>query len=111
MIALLRLPPTWLVLAVIHHLTTDVKPGHVVGVLLNRGALLPVALAGVMLSGAAYLPLDPTLPSERLQYMCRKADVRVVLSTAALASVVACRVVDVEHMPFVSQRVEVAVKS
>lgn len=48
--------------------------------LMERSTALVVALAGVMLSGAAYLPLDPNLPAGRLQYMLQKAKVRTVLS-------------------------------
>src|SRR3989338_3281556 len=47
---------------------------------MERSTSLAVALAGVMLSGAAYLPLDPNLPAARLQYMLQKAKVRTVLS-------------------------------
>ncbi|KAI1350019.1 nonribosomal peptide synthetase 7 [Xylaria sp. FL0043] len=40
--------------------------GDVVGVALDRSTNLVVAILAVMKSGAAYLPLDPSFPSERL---------------------------------------------
>jgi amino acid adenylation domain-containing protein len=41
-------------------------PGHLVGVRLRRSVDLLAGLLGVLLSGAAYLPLDPDHPAERL---------------------------------------------
>ena len=48
--------------------------------LLERSVALVVALTGVVRSGCAYLPLDPTLPAERLQYMCQRANVRLLVT-------------------------------
>jgi non-ribosomal peptide synthetase component F len=45
--------------------TTDTP----VGVLLERGLDMVVALVGVQVAGGAYLPLDPSLPVERLRFM------------------------------------------
>lgn len=45
--------------------TTDTP----VGVLLERGLDLVVALVGVQVAGGAYLPLEPSLPVERLRFM------------------------------------------
>lgn len=42
-----------------------------VGVLLDRSVEMVVAWLAVLKSGAAYLPLDPTYPAARLQYMLR----------------------------------------
>ncbi|MGP4692416.1 amino acid adenylation domain-containing protein [Agrobacterium cavarae] len=48
-------------------------PDRIVGVSLSRSADLIVALLAVLKSGAAYLPLDPTYPSARLQYLLSDA--------------------------------------
>lgn len=56
--------------------------GDVVGVLLDRDARLPAVLLGVLERGAAYLPLDPEAPAERLQWMLEDAGVSVVLTHA-----------------------------
>ncbi|HEX6912007.1 MAG TPA: amino acid adenylation domain-containing protein, partial [Longimicrobium sp.] len=54
---------------------TDVR----VGIALPRSADLVVALLAVLKAGAAYVPLDPAYPHERLAYMRRDADVALVL--------------------------------
>ncbi|MDA0638067.1 amino acid adenylation domain-containing protein [Nonomuraea sp. MCN248] len=56
------------------------RPGDVVGVHLDRGPGLLPALLGVLGAGAAYLPLEPGLPRERLAHMIEDARARVVLS-------------------------------
>ncbi len=43
--------------------------GDFVAVAMERSCALSVALLGVLKSGAAYLPLDPTYPAERLRFM------------------------------------------
>ncbi|WEV24181.1 amino acid adenylation domain-containing protein [Streptomyces sp. 71268] len=48
-------------------------PGDLVGVLLPRGADLLVTLLAVARTGAAYLPLDPDFPAERIAYMLADA--------------------------------------
>ncbi|MEV0222612.1 amino acid adenylation domain-containing protein [Streptomyces sp. NPDC050704] len=62
-----------------------VGPGHVVGVLLPRSVELPVVLLAVWQTGAAFLPLDPDYPPERLGFMVRDARPTVVATTGSLA--------------------------
>lgn len=54
-------------------------PGHLVAVRLPRGPQLVFAILGVLRSGAAYLPLDPGYPQERLRQMLQRAPVDFVL--------------------------------
>ncbi|MGW3268222.1 amino acid adenylation domain-containing protein [Streptomyces sp. NPDC001056] len=62
-----------------HLHTAGVRPGDRVGVGLRRGADLPAALLAVLMSGAAYVPLDPDYPAERLRYVCDDATPAAVL--------------------------------
>ncbi len=46
-----------------------VGPGSRVGLCVERSLDLPVALLGILAAGAAYVPLDPDYPRERLAFM------------------------------------------
>ena len=69
-----------------HLLGLGVGPGDIVAVALPRGVDLVPALLGVQLSGAAYLPLDPKHPSERLGYILRDSEARALLTSDAASS-------------------------
>src|SRR5690606_3355972 len=60
--------------------------GMRVGVCLTRGPNLVPALLGILKTGAAYVPLDPGFPKDRLHYMAEDAGVRLVITDAANAS-------------------------
>ncbi|MET8771024.1 amino acid adenylation domain-containing protein [Streptomyces sp. NPDC004658] len=58
----------------------SVRPGDVVGLHATRSAELVVGILGILKAGAAWLPLDPGQPLERLAGMAEDAVCRVVLS-------------------------------
>jgi amino acid adenylation domain-containing protein len=57
-----------------------VGPETLVGVCLPRSAELIIALLGVLKTGGAYLPLEPSYPPDRLSYMIDDAPVAVLLT-------------------------------
>jgi aspartate racemase len=59
--------------------------GQLVGICVPRGAGLAAAMLGVLKSGAAYVPLDPSYPADRLNVMLRDSGVTVVITEPALA--------------------------
>lgn len=56
-----------------HLRTLGARPGAVVAVSVPRSVELVVSLLAVLKAGAAYLPLDPDYPEQRLAYMLRDA--------------------------------------
>ncbi|WP_166213130.1 amino acid adenylation domain-containing protein, partial [Cognatiluteimonas telluris] len=54
--------------------------GQRVGICLDRGLDLVVALLAVLKAGAAYVPLDPAYPRERVRFMLADAQVALVLA-------------------------------
>ncbi|MFH9072083.1 non-ribosomal peptide synthetase [Streptomyces alboflavus] len=59
-------------------------PEDVVALMLPRTEEMLVALSAVHLAGAAYLPLDPDYPAERIAFMLGDATPRLLLTTQAL---------------------------
>ncbi|MFF7591974.1 amino acid adenylation domain-containing protein, partial [Kitasatospora purpeofusca] len=68
-----------------HHLVAaGAGPDVIVGVSLERGPDLIPTLLGVLKSGAAYLPLDPVNPAERLAYMLADAQAPILVTHSTL---------------------------
>jgi amino acid adenylation domain-containing protein len=61
-----------------------VGPETRVGVYLDRSPELLVALLGVLEAGAAYVPLDPQYPRDRLAYLVRDSGIRLLLTRERL---------------------------
>jgi amino acid adenylation domain-containing protein/FkbM family methyltransferase len=59
--------------------------GSVVGISTGRSDALVVGMLAVLKSGAAYLPLDPTYPSERLRFMVEDSGAATVLVEPGLS--------------------------
>ncbi|MGC0422030.1 amino acid adenylation domain-containing protein [Embleya sp. AB8] len=65
--------------------TRDIGPGDIVALALPRSPELVVALLAVAKAGAAYLPLDPDYPADRLAYMLDDAAPAALLTDSATA--------------------------
>ena len=63
-----------------------VKPDMPVGICCERSLDMIVALLAVLKSGGAYLPLDPSYPQERLEYIMKDAQVDMVITQSPLKS-------------------------
>ena len=63
-----------------------IGPEHRVALCLERSPQMVVALLAVLKAGAAYVPLDPDYPAERLAFMLADARPKAVVTTTALAA-------------------------
>ena len=72
-----------------------VGPGDFVGILLHRSPSLYVSLLGVLKSGAAYVPMDPEYPVDRVRYIANDCGIKILLSESAVetASQIPCDVI------------------
>jgi amino acid adenylation domain-containing protein len=69
-----------------HHLAAmGAGPEVVVAICLERSAEMVVAVLAVLKAGAAYLPLDPSYPADRLAYMLEDSGARLLVTEDALA--------------------------
>jgi amino acid adenylation domain-containing protein len=63
-----------------------VGPEVLVGLCLERSPEMVVGLLGILKAGAAYVPLDPTYPTDRLAYMLEDTQAPLLLTQERLAS-------------------------
>jgi len=59
---------------------TGIQAGMLVGICLKRSAEAIAAMLAVLKAGGVYVPLDPSYPPERLQFMLEDAEITVVLT-------------------------------
>ncbi len=72
--------------AVAAHLRSlGVCAGQVVGLRVERSPEVVIGILAILKAGAAYLPMDPLYPTERVAFMLQDAAVAVVLTQRALA--------------------------
>ncbi|MET9075752.1 amino acid adenylation domain-containing protein [Streptomyces sp. NPDC004232] len=62
---------------------SGVRAGDRVGVSLRRGADLVVALLAVLKAGAAYVPLNPDYPAERLAFIAEDTEIAAAVTDGA----------------------------
>jgi amino acid adenylation domain-containing protein/thioester reductase-like protein len=61
---------------------------HPVGICMERSPEMVLGVLAILKAGAAYVPLDPSYPAERLRYMIEDAAPKIVLSADSLSAAV-----------------------
>ena len=67
-----------------HLRTLGVGPDVPVGICLERGLEMVVGLVAITKAGGGYVPLDPTYPTERLEFLVSDSAVPVLLTQSSL---------------------------
>ncbi len=62
-----------------------VGPGSMVGLCVERGLDLPLAMLGILIAGGAYVPLDPAFPAERLSLVLQDTATTILVTQRGLA--------------------------
>lgn len=60
-----------------HH--CQIKPDDLIALILDRTEYLLIGILGVLKSGAAYVPIDPSYPSERINYILKDTKAKIVV--------------------------------
>ena len=66
------------------YIESKVPPKSVVGIMLGRNEYMMLAPLGVLKAGCAYLPLDPSYPPERLEFMMKDAGAKMLVADEEL---------------------------
>ncbi|HEY0738799.1 MAG TPA: amino acid adenylation domain-containing protein [Herpetosiphonaceae bacterium] len=70
-----------------HYLRAQgVGPDSLVALCVERSSEMIIGIIGILKAGAAYVPLDPTYPAERLQYMLSHSRAAMILTLERLAA-------------------------
>jgi len=68
-----------------HLLSFGIGAESLVGLCLERGLDLVISILAILKAGAAYVPLDPAFPAERLRYMAEDSGAKILITQRALA--------------------------
>ncbi|WP_343857516.1 amino acid adenylation domain-containing protein, partial [Fulvivirga kasyanovii] len=60
----------------------NVQPGDRIGLLVDRSADMIIAVLAIIKSGAAYVPIDPEYPAERINFILGDSEVSLLLTDA-----------------------------
>ncbi|RYZ96517.1 MAG: amino acid adenylation domain-containing protein, partial [Sphingobacteriaceae bacterium] len=66
-----------------HLITKNIGPGALVPISLNSPLDMVVGIWGILKTGAAYVPIDPEFPADRIKYMLTDTGAQVVITDAA----------------------------
>jgi amino acid adenylation domain-containing protein len=67
-----------------HLAAQGVRPDELIGISAERSLEMVTGLLGILRAGAAYVPIDPGYPAERIAFMLEDSGVSVLLDEAAI---------------------------
>ena len=62
----------------------DLKPDSLIGLCVERSIDMIVGILGILKAGAAYVPLDPDYPQDRLDYMIKDSHEGLIITQQAV---------------------------
>ncbi|MCX6581868.1 MAG: amino acid adenylation domain-containing protein, partial [Candidatus Aminicenantes bacterium] len=61
-----------------------VNPDTIVGIMVERSLEMMVGIFGILKSGGAYLPIDPEYPQERIDYMLKDSNAKILINKSEI---------------------------
>ena len=68
-------------------LKANVNPDDIIGIMTTRSELMIFGILGILKAGAAYLPIDPDYPAERISYMLHDSKAKLFLTDHNLSGI------------------------
>jgi amino acid adenylation domain-containing protein len=88
-------------------LKAGTKPGNLVGLFVERSIDMVIGVLGILKSGAAYVPMDPSFPAARLGFMVEDSQMPIVVTQKSLSTQLPehrAQVILMDSSPFKSER-------
>jgi len=87
----------------------NIKSNQIVALMIDISLEMIIGILGVLKSGAAYLPIDPNFPPERIQYVLKDSSVRLLLadSTSAIQNQAAVETLNITEQSIYKQEYSV----
>lgn len=60
-------------------ISKGIKKDDLVGICLDRSFEMILGILGILKAGAAYLPIDPEYPADRINFMLEDSDLNIIL--------------------------------
>lgn len=63
----------------------EIKADELIAIQLERSEWIPLSILGILKSGAAYLPIDPEYPQDRIDYMVADSGCKLIINADTVA--------------------------
>ncbi|MDQ1350458.1 MAG: hypothetical protein QG657_760 [Acidobacteriota bacterium] len=63
-------------------MNNGLSPNTIVGIMIKRSIEMVIGIMGILKAGAAYLPIDPDYPQERIDYMLKDSGAKIMIGRA-----------------------------
>ena len=94
-----------------HHLQQlGVAPDSIIGLCVDRSPEAIISILGIWKAGGAYLPLDPTYPSDRLHFILQDADVSILVTQQVYGAQLGAQLGDRISMVYLDRDREIQTK-
>ncbi len=67
---------------------TKLKPDTLIGIFTERSFESVIGILGILKSGEAYVPIDPKYPQERINFIIKDANIKLILTQDSLAAII-----------------------
>lgn len=68
-----------------HQFATELAADTTIGLCINRGIEMVVSILAILKAGAAYVPIDPNYPLDRINYILDDAKISLLVTESAIA--------------------------
>ncbi|HLP58599.1 MAG TPA: amino acid adenylation domain-containing protein [Candidatus Deferrimicrobium sp.] len=59
-------------------------PGTIIGIKLERSIEMVIGILGILKAGGAYMPIDPGYPEERIDYMLKDSNAKIIINKSEI---------------------------